>query len=161
MEWIFLEVTIVNKNKIFIATPISGFQNENQYKIYRKKVNQLIESLSKRYEVYSEIQSITGSEVYDSPEDSLKKDFKAINKSNIFILLHPMRIQSSTLIELGYACALKKTLVIVGEEKDLPYLALGLAKSNDNAYFISSSVIDDEIVVKINDILNSLNKGTM
>lgn len=91
----------MNKLKIFIATPISGFQNDDQYILYRKNVLQLINLLSNNYEVYCELQKILDVVSYDTPQDSLKMDFKAIEESDIFILLHPMRIQTSSLIELG------------------------------------------------------------
>lgn len=146
----------MNKLKIFLATPISGFQNEDQYIVYRKSVLSLIAELVNDYEVYCELQEILDEVSYDTPQDSLKKDFDAIEKSDIFILLHPMRMQSSSLIELGYACALKKKLLIVGAKNDLPYLVNGLIEPDYNSIIIHSSKINAKVLIEIMDALSIL-----
>lgn len=147
----------MNKSKIFLATPISGFQSEGQYISYRKSVLLLIAALADNYEVYCELQKILDIESYDTPQDSLKKDFNAIEESDIFILLHPMRMQSSSLIELGYACALRKKLLIVGTQDDLPYLVNGLIEPDYNSILIHSSEINDKIIDGIVNAISVLN----
>lgn len=146
----------MNKLKIFIAAPISAFQGEEQYILYRKSVLLLVETLADNYEVYCELQKILDIESYDTSQDSLKKDFNAIEESDIFILLHPMRMQSSSLVELGYACALKKKLLIVGEKNDLPYLVSGLIEPDFNSIIINSPEINDKIIIKIIDAVSML-----
>lgn len=146
----------MDKLKIFLATPISGFQSESQYIEYRKSVIKLIEALSNNYKVYCELQKVSTMESYDTPQESVKKDFSAIEASDIFILLHPMRIQSSSLIELGYACALRKKLLIVGTQNDLPYLVNGLIGSDYDSVLIYSSEINDKIIMNIIDGLCKL-----
>lgn len=64
-----------------------------------------------------------------------------------------MRMQTSSLIELGYACALKKKLLIVGKKEDLPYLVHGLAGPAYNTLTIYTSEINCEA---INSIINAL-----
>ncbi len=100
----------------------------------------LISLLLDKYDIRSEIQNISETETYDTPEESLKKDFNEIEEADIFLLLHPMRIQTISLIELGYACALKKKLLIVGKKEDLPYLVHGLARPAYNALPIVISI---------------------
>lgn len=139
----------MNKLKVFLATPISGFQSEDQYILYRKSVLLLIESLTNNYEVYCELQKILDINSYDAPQDSIKNDFNAIEESDIFILLHPLRMQSSSLIELGYACALRKKLIFVGAKSDLPYLVNGLIEPDYNSVIIDSSEINDKIIAEI------------
>lgn len=146
----------MNKLRIFLATPISGFQSEDQYIKYRKSVLLLIESLGNNYEIYCELQKIIDIVSYDTPQDSLKKDFNAIEESDIFILLHPMRMQSSTLIELGYACALRKKMIIVGAQNDLPYLVNGLIEPDYDSIIINSSEIDDKIITEVIDAISVL-----
>ena len=41
--------------RIFLAAPISGFENENEYLTYRKKVVELIDGLKKSFVVMSEL----------------------------------------------------------------------------------------------------------
>lgn len=146
----------MNKLKIFLATPISGFQSEDQYILYRESVLLLIAELSNNYEVYCELQKILDIESYDTPQDSLKKDFDAIEEADLFILLHPMRIQSCSLIELGYACALRKKLLIVGTQNDLPYFVNGLIEPDYNSIIIHSSEINDKTITEIIDALSTL-----
>lgn len=143
----------MRKYKIFLATPVSGFQNESQYASYRKSVLSLIDALSERYTIHAEIQEITGTELYNTPEESLRMDFAAINEADVFILLHPMRMQTSSLIELGYACALKKKMLIVGETGNLPYLVFGLTAPEYNASIIHTSTVNEETIAKIMNLL--------
>lgn len=143
-------------NKIFIAAPMSGFQNDEQYIYYRDKVMLLLDVLSDKYEVYSEVKNVLGTQTYDTPEESVKKDFEAINKTDIFLMFHPIRGQSSTLIELGYACALKKKIIIIGIKEHLPYLVHGLAESDFKAQIIESSDINKEIIDKVLDVIDLL-----
>ncbi len=67
-----------------------------------------------------------------------------------------MRMQSSSLIELGYACALRKKLLIVGTQNDLPYLVNGLTEPDYNSIIINSSEINDRIITEIMDALSML-----
>lgn len=147
----------MSKSKVFLSTPISGFQNKSQYIAYRENVLLLISVLKKNYEVYCELQEILDIESYDTPQDSLRKDFNAIERADIFILLHPMRMQSSSLVELGFACALGKKLVIVGAQNDLPYLINGLVESDYNSIIIYSSEINDKVITAIENALAKLN----
>jgi nucleoside 2-deoxyribosyltransferase len=123
--------------KIFLAAPISGFNNINEYKDYRNRVILLIEELRKYFCVYSELEKVDNIETYDSPEQSVKKDFQAIEDSDVFLLLHPQKMQTSSFIELGYAYALNKKILIVSKKENLPYMALGLGTNKKKAIIVS------------------------
>lgn len=136
----------MNKEKIFLASSISGFSDETTYRKYREKVLSLIKYLrNSLFDVYSEIERVTGKSNYDSPEQSVNEDFKKIDNSDIFLLLHPQKMQTSALIELGYAYAQKKTIIIIGSLSALPYLALGLPAVNAKVRIINSSDLNEEI----------------
>ena len=139
----------MNKKKVFLATPMSGFQDAQVYAAYREQLLELIAALSEYYEVYSEMQRSPTEDAFESPETSVREDFHEIEVSDYLLLLHPCRMQTSTLMELGYACALKKPLVIVGEAENLPYMALGLKKPTYNSILIESSEISPETISKI------------
>lgn len=157
MEWHFLKEFQMNNKKIFLAAPISGFAYENEYLEYRKKVLNLISFLrDNSFYVYSEIEGVTNKDSYDSPEISVKNDFNRINNSDIFLLLHPKKSQTSTLIELGYAYAKEKKIIIVGSTTVLPYLALGLPLSGANAHIIDLSDIDARAFLRITSALNDI-----
>ena len=143
------------KKKIFLAAPISGFSKENEYQKYREKVLNLMIYLRKNsFDVYSEVERVTGKDNYDSPGDSVKEDFKKINDLDAFLLLHPKKFQTSALIELGYAYAKEKKIVIVGPTDVLPYLALGLPLASSNVSVIDSPDLD---VTTFDRVINALN----
>lgn len=124
------------KNKIFIAAPISAFDNEDLYSKNRQFLLQLIQKLRVQYEVYSEIENISNLGIYDTPGESAVDDFERIENSDIFILYHPMRVQTSSFIELGYAISKCKKIIIISKMKDLPYLAIGLPNISSNIKII-------------------------
>lgn len=143
----------MNRPTIFLAAPISGFQSDGEYSKYRQYLLTLINRLSESYEVYSELTSIGSSEQYDTPEESAKIDFYRIQQSDIFLMYHPMRMQSSTMIELGYAVALEKKIIIISNTSDLPYLATGLHAVASAVEIIASSQITDQVIENIIRIL--------
>lgn len=92
---------------------------------------------------------------YASPEESAITDLNAIENATHFILFYPYKTSTSALIELGYALALrKKILIAVPDLKELPYLAQGLGYCKYNTKYIVKSV--DKITVT--DLLAFLNE---
>ena len=83
-------------------------------------------------------------------------DFARIKDCDYFILLHPKRIQSSSLIEFGYACALDKKIVAVGKRNDFPYLIIGYEEFSDKAKNIEVQELSDEVYPHILNTLKSL-----
>ena len=137
-------------NYVFIATPISGFNSEKEYKAYREKVIKLIAFLrEKGYKVHSELEKVKSKNCYDSPEKSVEDDFNNIINSDYFLLLHPARMQTSSLIELGYACALKKNIVAVGKMSDFPYLVIGYEKYSKNTVVVDIDTLSESCYQQI------------
>ena len=110
MAWLFLRIITMNKLKIFIATPISSFSNNKEYLNFRYIIMNLVSELRKDFCVYSEIEEFVKMNSFDEPAKAISKDFDNILISDFFILIHPSKMQTSTLIELGYAFAHKKIL---------------------------------------------------
>ena len=130
-------------NRVFISTPISGFATQNGYLRYRKKVLALIKYLrTNGYDVCSEAENINDSANYDSPAKSVKDDFSSITNTDYFILLHPARMQTSSLIEFGYACAKNKKILAVGRKIDFPYLVIGCDEVNSNTKIVEIDELD-------------------
>ena len=141
-------------NSVFLAAPISGFALEKEYLIYRQKAVKLISYLRDNgYKVCSELESVSSSGNYDSPGNSVYEDFKNIKDSDFFLLLHPSRMQTSSLIEFGYACAFDKTIVVVGRKEDLPYLVIGYEEYSDKATIIDTERLSEDIFPRILDAL--------
>lgn len=117
---------------LFISTPIAGFENEQEYLMFRDVILRLIETMKQCDNVgkiYSALADVSDIDMYDSPVESAVKDLNALQDSTHFILFYPYRVISSALIELGYALAEnKKILIIVSQKKDLPYMAQGLGE---------------------------------
>lgn len=141
---------------VFISTPISGFSNKNEYYDYRKIVLSLISKLRASYSVCSEIEQIKGLETYDSPEKSVTEDFESIKNNDVFLFLHPSKMQTSSLIELGYAIALDKRIVIVGRKENLPYLAVGLESFSKKVAIIDMPILSDDGFEQICNAIHSL-----
>lgn len=123
-------------NNIFIATPIAGFLNKNDYKMYKKLIEEIVVEINCTNifgNVYCEITNLDDIADYDSPAASAAKDFNNVLNSEYFILLYPQRVVSSALIELGYALAKGKKILIISSDKNaLPYMALELDKIYHN-----------------------------
>lgn len=123
-------------NNIFIATPIAGFLNKNDYKMYKKLIEEIVVEINRTNifgNVYCEITNLDDIADYDSPAASVAKDFNNVLNSEYFILLYPQRVVSSALIELGYALAKGKKILIISSDKNaLPYMALELDKIYHN-----------------------------
>lgn len=144
----------MSKIKIFLAAPISGFKDEAEYRKNRENLLNLINKLSIKFQVYSEISNIGSLSTYDEPGESAIKDFSQIAEADVFIIYHPMNMQTSTLIELGYAVAKEKKIIIIGNTDILPYLALGLSKYSSDIKIISCSELNEVIFRQVEAFVN-------
>lgn len=144
-----------SKQGIFVSTPISGFEDIEAYQNYRSKVLKLIEVLKMRFTICSEIELIDSIDSYDSPVKSVKEDFLSIKNNEIFLFLHPTRMQSSSLIEFGYACAFNKKIVIVAKKSDLPFLAIGYVDFAKNVAIVENEHFDEGI---FDDIVRAIDR---
>lgn len=141
--------------KMFIATPIAGFGNENQMVDYKKSLMDFFSTLEQYHDIYSEILRINGIDEYDSPELSVKLDFSAIDNSDVFILHYPKKIVTSALIELGYAIAKNKRVIIIVQNIELlPYLGQGLHLACNNVSTLHYEKLDINCASAINDLLS-------
>ena len=67
----------MDKVHVFLATPISGCADGAEYHDLRTRIIELIGRLRvEGFEVFSEIEEILDENSYDSPGDSVKKDFE-------------------------------------------------------------------------------------
>lgn len=144
----------MNKTKIFLAAPISGFKDEAQYKKNRENLFDLINHLASKFHVYSEISNISSIAACDTPEESAIKDFGKIDEADIFIIYHPMNMQTSTLIELGYAVAKQKKIIVIAKPDTLPYLALGLPEYSLDIKVVSFSEMNEEVIRRVEEVVD-------
>lgn len=110
------------------------------FEAYRKEILRFIKKIREKHIIYSEIEGICNKKDYDSPADSIVKDIDSIQKCDIFILHYPEKTPTSALIELGFAIAYGKRIIIITPDAySLPYLAIGIP-----TYCRSSSIIESE-----------------
>jgi hypothetical protein len=137
---------------MFISTPISVF-SESELSRFRwfcsKLYTKLIESDSES-SFYCANVAIEGSHLFDSPHDSAHRDFEELRRLDSFVLLYPTPVPSSSLIELGYALALRKRILIVAPRlEDLPFLARGLTMASHNTEVLLADPICEQSFERI------------
>lgn len=137
--------------RVFLATPISAFTDPVEYDTFRQNVIRLIAALRDRYSVYCELERVADSDDYDTPAEAVIKDFGKIDEADIFMLVHLKKCQTSAFMELGYAFARGKEIVLIGPKDALPYMALGLDVPGHPARMIEVERLDDEAIQKINE----------
>lgn len=142
--------------KIFLATPIAGFESETQMVEYKNSLSPFFDSIRKAHILYAEIENINQVSDYDSPSYSVQHDFGLIDEFDVFILHYPKKMATSALIELGYAIAKQKRVIIIVDKQDtLPYLGQGLEAACDNVSIILFENLNMKCAQKILSILNN------
>ena len=141
---------------IFIAAPISGFDDKNEYKKYKTMIINLARDLRNNgFSVCTELEKTSGLGAYDAPDKSVDEDFQSICANDLFLMIHPRKMQTSSLIELGYALGQRKKIIIVANKEELPFLAKGLI---DGGYALACDIGDlhetDLIIYKCKNLLS-------
>lgn len=132
---------------IFVSTPISAFATNDliAFKTFCIDLKNKLLLLHKRFSFYCATVAIEEPHLFDSPEDSANRDFEALRRIDSFVLLYPKPLPSSSLIELGYALALRKRILIIAPSMvDIPFLARGLTKTIHNTEIFLADPIDDQ-----------------
>jgi len=137
---------------IFISTPISVF-SESELGLFRGFCTKLYTKLIEKdggASFYCATVAIEGSHLFDSPHDSAHRDFEELRRLDSFVLLYPKPVTSSSLIELGYALALRKRILIVAPRlEDLPFLARGLTMASHNTEVLLANPLSQQSFERI------------
>ena len=116
---------------VFIATPILAFQRE-EYKKFREKLKVLAGKISEHVTVVSAALTVSDFLAHNTPALSATQDFNDIENATHFILIYPRAVPTGALVELGYALALKKKILILATDRELlPHMA----KELDDVFF--------------------------
>ncbi len=138
--------------KIFVATPISCFENEEQMLEYKESLIPFLCLLRKKHIVNAEIEKIDNND-YGEPAYSVRHDFGLITECDVFVIHYPNKIATSALIELGYAVAFCKKIVIVVENiETLPFLGQGLDSVYNNVSIVKHKNLDlncAQLIIKL------------
>jgi hypothetical protein len=108
---------------VFIATPMSAFDSDEDYKNHRELIMYILKILRKDgLSVYFAGEGIASFGAF-SGENAFALDIQALENSANFYLIMPCKVYSSVLVELGYALGLRKPCTIfVRDKEDLPYV---------------------------------------
>lgn len=141
--------------KLFVATPISTFTDPEAYNAYRKTVVQFVSALRTEHEVSCDIDGLETKAQYVSPEHAFHRDFSAISKCDAFILHYPAPTPTSALIELGYAIALNKPIIMITPDRNkLPYLVQTLDEVENHYCIIESNELGVDTAKRIIEVLS-------
>jgi hypothetical protein len=127
---------------IFISFPIAAMPDP----IKRKEINDFANNLEKELNKlgykknFNASLHFTGKHDHQAPKVAAKIDFDALNKSRNFLLIYPEKLPTSALIELGYALAGNKNIIMCSDNiHTLPFLARGFNETFKNVSFIEYS----------------------
>lgn len=126
---------LLSGKRVFIAAPMSGFEDEAQFRQNRFSVLEMIEHMSNEYkpsDVYYAGKDIPNSTKFSGSSNALDRDIGELSHSDVFVLVYPRPVRSGVLVEAGYAIAAKMpTIIIVSSREHLPYML----KNADKASF--------------------------
>ena len=120
------------KYSLFISTPMSSFSTDAAYQQHREEIMELINALRKntRFKsVYFSGESLKSQEEFITPDHAIMQDFGALEASAVFIMIFPGSVNSSVIVEAGYALALgKPSIYFVKDKKELPFMLREVAQ---------------------------------
>lgn len=112
---------------LFVSVPMASFASDAEYQAFRTTIVEVVKSVKKHcgfrdvFYAGGEIERLAD---FESEDLSINEDYDACVRSRYFVLIYPQRIASSALIELGWAMALRKPILIFTKSRaDLPFLA--------------------------------------
>lgn len=124
---------------VFISFPIAAMPD----KIKRKEINDFANALEKKLNDIGYKRNFNASlhfsdkHEHQAPKVAAKIDFSALSSSRNFLLIYPEKLPTSALIELGYALAKSKNIIMCSNDiHTLPFLARGFNETFENVNFI-------------------------
>lgn len=129
---------------------MSCFKTKNEILAYKNCISFLLGKLKEYHNVCSEIDKIEEETDFDTPEKSISSDLESIQECDVFILHYPKEVPTSALVELGFAIAFEKKVIIITPKKNmLPYLIKGISAMNLDSVIIESEDIDDKLINQV------------
>jgi len=122
------------KYDLFVSSPMAAFETDGEFKSSRDAIFDVVRGVKKSCNFESVFYAGTEIESFkdfDSADLSVIDDYDAAYNCKYFLLFYPKKLVTSALIELGWAMAFKKPIIIFYKNKDdLPFLM----KHLDSAY---------------------------
>lgn len=140
--------------KLFLATPISSLPDPEAFAAYRESVARLAAALQKEHTVFCELAGLEALGQYVSPRHSFQRDISALDACDALILHYPAPTPTSALIELGYAVAANKAVLLLTPDRSrLPYLVQELDEARERCRIIESADLGAETGQRILEFL--------
>jgi len=115
----------LKRGKVFVGVPMAS-ANDQEYAHYKEcalAVKRALLIHTDAREVYCPCEEITNRGQFEGYKSAIIKDFKILKESEHYIFIYPRAINSSILVEMGYAIALcKKTTIFARDVDDLPFM---------------------------------------
>lgn len=115
----------IKKGKVFIGVPMASADDKEyaEYKDCALRVKQALIDYTGAKEVYCPSESIPDRGKFEGYKKAIIKDFQILKESEHYVFIYPKNINSSILVEMGYAIALSKnTTIFAKNKKDLPFM---------------------------------------
>lgn len=138
------QIKKIKKGKVFVGVPMASADNAEypEYKTCALHVKQALLEYTGAKEVYCPAESIQNRGNFDGYRKAIRKDFQILKESEHYVFIYPRSINSSILVEMGYAIALSKnTTIFTKSTEELPFMLkrADIAISNLIIYEYSST----------------------
>lgn len=147
------ESEIIMPKQLFISTPISAFNTNDDYLKFRAWLAHLITKLENTVpllQIFCVAAKVKTQNALDSPKDSLLHDISKLDWCSDFLLIYPKQVATSALIELGYALAKEKKILICHiSSVELPFMASQMDEILQNVTKITFKKFDDTAIDQI------------
>jgi hypothetical protein len=144
---------------LFLSAPMASFGNNEQYHALQQNLNSLmpvIKEKCKLSNIFYAGENISNVNNFDNQRDALIKNYQAFTNSKYFVLLYTQKIATSSLIELGWAMAHNKPIIIFTKNREmLPFII-----QNADAVFDNIKIYYYENTQYSKYILSILNENT-
>lgn len=115
----------VKRGKVFVGIPMAS-ASDDDYPAFKKcalSVKDALLRFANAKEVYCPAEEIPNRGKFDGYKKAIIKDFQVLKESEHYVFIYPKSVNSSILVEMGYAIALSKNTTIFARDKNhLPFM---------------------------------------
>jgi hypothetical protein len=120
------KVHSVKEGSVFVGAPMASIGNDIDYAVHRDGMINIIDAIEiccDRVECYWAGKNIAREKDFHGEQTALSIDLSELKSSSACVFVYMEKIVSSVIVEIGYAIALNKKIIIFCRNKDdLPYL---------------------------------------
>lgn len=137
---------MVKKRSVFLSSPMASLNDDEYEKFHTQMllVQAAIKKECKSRQVFYPGQNIEKSERFEGKQKAIDKNFIKLKECEYLVVIYPEMLTSSVLVEVGYALALsKKIIIFVKNKEDLPYILQEADKSINNVNLYTYTEVED------------------